>query len=181
MIADRTCIDIKDIHVSRYADRSVRGLCSPPSALGLQMTPVGWQRTHLPLDYTAITCSLLRAMTKELPPPRRPQDSVAALLYPECSPGQLEALEEYRVVWERRNGPTDLTRYYTSRWPKLDQAKLYKASPAQYYHGLPPFVRDFILRGMEQAAREGSLDRFPDEYIELFCSGEMKKGRGPHR
>ena len=111
--------------------------------------------------------------------PRHPQvdASISALLVPWATPEQLQELERHRVAWEAKHGPTDLTRYYTSRWPNDEQSRLYGLDFKAYFEGLPEYFQDMLRNRMKHAAAQGKTDDMPDEYIRLYCLNHMK-GRG---
>lgn len=84
-------------------------------------------------------------------------------------------LEGYLQRWEARHGPVDLTKYYTSMWPRNDQVALMAHHPKRYFDGLPEFVQDYMRHKMESYALEGNLDDAPQTYQTLFVQGLMRR------
>lgn len=109
--------------------------------------------------------------------PRKP--TISELLVPWADDDQLADLETYRIQWEQRHGPVDLTRYYTSRWPSREQDTLYRIDFKAYFEALPTFVQDMIRDRVRTAAREGRGDDLADEYIRLYFHNHMKGPGGP--
>lgn len=85
-----------------------------------------------------------------------PAASISSLLFPGLDARSTFDLEAYRVRWERKHGPTDLTRYYTSRWPAAEADQLCQLNSKEYFLGLPPFVQDY-LREMSRELRRSSM------------------------
>ena len=83
-------------------------------------------------------------------------------------------LEEFRISYERRHGQTDLTRRYTSTWPENERLWLAKMHPAEYFNGLPPFVKAFLKQKMENSLQQGTGDNLPNSMIKLYMSGKME-------
>ncbi len=83
-------------------------------------------------------------------------------------------LEDFRIEWEIKNGPIDITRHYTSMLTSDEQEFLMKAEPKRYFDGLPTFVQDFIREAMREAAAEGSLDNMPSSFLRMYMRGEME-------
>ena len=83
-------------------------------------------------------------------------------------------LEAFRIKYEALNGPTDLTKRYTSTWPQAHRDWLIQNDPKRYFDGLPPFAKAFLKGKMEIAARDGNLDDMPDAFLRLFVSGQME-------
>jgi hypothetical protein len=67
-------------------------------------------------------------------------------------------LEAFRIEYEKKHGPTDLTKYYTCLWPTARQEWLIENYPAEYLEGLPPFVQAYIEQKLKAAAVRGRLD-----------------------
>jgi hypothetical protein len=76
----------------------------------------------------------------DVPPP----SSISCLLFPGLTAETYADMEVHRTRWERKHGPTDLTRYYTSRWPAAEADQLCEINPKEYFLGLPPFVQDYL-------------------------------------
>ena len=89
-----------------------------------------------------------------------------------------QELEQFRIEYESLNGPTDLTRRYTSTWPKPQQDWMYENHTNLWFDGLPPFAKAYIRGQMELP---GSLDDMPDRLIRLYVSGGMKPGNQSER
>lgn len=107
--------------------------------------------------------------------------TIAELLYRLPTQTLRDELEEYRMSWEQAHGRrVDLTRRYTSTWPREQQNFLFHTDPKRYYDGLPPFVQDYIKGKMMLYARDGALDDAPEEYMQMFVRGLMN-GRGDSR
>ena len=83
-------------------------------------------------------------------------------------------LEDFRIKFEAEFGETDLTKRYTSTWPKQDREWLAVHHPQRYWDGLPPFVQAFIRQKMLASQRVGKLDDMPDEALRFYLSGGMK-------
>ena len=90
-------------------------------------------------------------------------------------------LEEFRIEYEALNGPTDLTRRYTSIWPEAQRDWLIRHDVKAYFDGLPPFAKAYFRGKMQLAARDGKLDDMPDNFLQLYVSGGMASGRGSGR
>jgi hypothetical protein len=82
-------------------------------------------------------------------------------------------LENFRVAYEQQNGRTDLTRNYTSLWPKEKREWLFKNDPKSYFDGLPPFVKAYMVHKMKEAAGVGNLDDMPETYLMLYVTQQM--------
>ena len=108
-------------------------------------------------------------------------ETVADIFLYQPTPQRRREFEEYRVEWERVNGPTDLTRFYTCMWPKEQQELLWKIDPKAYFNGLPPFLKDYIRGKLRLVAADGRLDDKPDIYVRMFLSGELGRDTDPHR
>lgn len=99
--------------------------------------------------------------------------TLAEMLLPVSDPAHCRFLEQFRIIYEERFGPTDLTKRYTSTWPEAQQNWLLKNHPKLYFDGLPPFAKAFIRGNMRVAARDGTLDDMPDGMLELYVRGQM--------
>jgi hypothetical protein len=106
--------------------------------------------------------------------PSQHKRSISAVLIPWALPNDIASIERYRVSWERTHGPTDLTKYYTSRWPERDIAVLYDSDFKAFFDGLPPFFQSWIRDKMDRSAAAGALDNMPDEYIRLYFANRMR-------
>ena len=89
-------------------------------------------------------------------------------------------LEQYRQEFEAINGPTDLTRRYTSMWPRDQEDWLFQNATKHWFDGLPLFVRAYLCGKMDIAVEEGRMDDMPDELVRLYMNGEMtiRRSRG---
>lgn len=106
--------------------------------------------------------------------------SISMFLAPHVGADLLPDLEAARLTWERIHGPTDITKYYTSRWPLEAQRQLYDLDFHAYFYGRPPYFQDMIRQRMKSAATRGSIDNMPDEYIRLYCfNGMRNRGDSP--
>jgi hypothetical protein len=88
-------------------------------------------------------------------------ETLAETLFYLSDPEKRRELEEFRIEYEAINGPTDLTRRYTSIWPEQQRAWLAKHDIKRYFDGLPPFARAYLRGKMHLAARDGNLDAMP--------------------
>lgn len=107
--------------------------------------------------------------------------TVAETLFYLADPAKRIELENFRVAYESHYGPTDLTRRYTSTWPKKDQEMLRKADIRLYFSGFPPFAKEFLVRALNSRLKTGKLDDTPDDILEFFLTGEMGFGDGRER
>lgn len=111
----------------------------------------------------------------------RQPETVAELLVYLPDPEKRKELEEFRVKYEALNGATDLTKHYTSMWPKPQQDWLFENHTKLWFDGLPPFAKAYLRGKMEIAANEGRLDDAPEKLLKLFVSGGMNRGRAAGR
>jgi hypothetical protein len=103
--------------------------------------------------------------------------TVAELFVYLSDPVQRQELEEFRVEYEALNGPTDLTKHYTSMWPQPQRELLFQHHTKLWFDGLPPFAKAYLRGKMEIAAKDGRLDDAPDKLLKLFVAGEIRRGR----
>lgn len=135
------------------------------------------------MGYSAnlLTTMGLRAMAGTPPKtfqhqrPERPKTLAEMFLYL-SDPAKRQELEQFRKDYEALNGPTDLTKRYTSTWPEAEQEWLFQNDTKRWFDGLPPFARAYLRGKMEIAAREGDLDDMPDKLLRLYVRGAMKTG-----
>jgi hypothetical protein len=104
----------------------------------------------------------------------REPETLTELLFRMPTRALRKQLEEYRVKYEEIHGPTDLTKRYTSTWPIEQQAWLVQNDLKRYFDGLPSFAKAYLKGKMHMAARDGSLDDMPDNYLRLFVAGQMR-------
>jgi hypothetical protein len=107
--------------------------------------------------------------------------TLAETLFYFSDPKLRRELEEFRVEFEALHGTTDLTKRYTSTWPKVQRDWLREHQPKHYFDGLPLFVKAFIKAKLQVAARNGNLDDVPTYLQRLYVSGNMdisSEGRG---
>lgn len=97
--------------------------------------------------------------------PDAPIEHLADYLFPLPTPEMRADAERFRVEWERINGPSDLTRNYTSMWPSKVRTMLWKQDPEAYFRGLPPFAQEFILQRIKSEAKAGALDDVDPTYL----------------
>ena len=116
-----------------------------------------------------------------MPGRNAPRKTITSFLIPYLPPIGHDNVERYRIEWERLNGPTDLTKYYASRWPAEEANALKQTDLRAYFTALPEFYQDFLRQRMEAEAKAGRLDDTPEGFLELFLSGGMRKGRNPPR
>lgn len=112
--------------------------------------------------------------------PEQPETLAETLFYL-SDPAKRKELEEYRIEFEAVNGPTNLTRRYTSTWPVEQQEWLIKNHVERYFDGLPLFAKAYLRGKMQMAAQDGKLDDMPDALLRLYVSGGMnleRKARG---
>jgi hypothetical protein len=105
-------------------------------------------------------------------PPR--SVTISSLLVPWAEPDAIAEMETFRIAWEKTHGPTDLTRYYTSRWPEKELAALYELDFEAYFEGLPPFFQEMLRDKVRRAAQEGYMDDMPTRYIQQYLRNYMK-------
>jgi hypothetical protein len=104
----------------------------------------------------------------------QPQTLAEMILYYSPNPNTRRLLEEYRIKFEAVHGPTDLTKRYTSTWPRAQQNWLIKHDVKRWFDGLPPFGKAYLRGIMEIEAGKGKLDDMPDDLVRLFIQREMK-------
>lgn len=108
--------------------------------------------------------------------------TLAQILFPLPTLQLQRELEKYRTNYEARFGKTDLTKYYTSQWPRELQNWLTQEHPRHYYDGLPPFVKAWLREKMQAASRAGNYDDASDALLRMYVSGHMNQERdGPSR
>jgi hypothetical protein len=107
--------------------------------------------------------------------------TLAEMMYYLSDPVARRKLEEFRIEYEKMNGPTDLTKRYTCTWPTAHQEWLINNETKQYYEGLPPFVQAWIKNKVLGAARAGRLDDVPDTYLRLYLKNEMTVSKDSNR
>ncbi len=112
---------------------------------------------------------------------RRQPETVAELFVYLSDPDKRRELEEFRVEYEALNGPTDLTRNYTSMWPQAKREWLFEHHTKLWFEGLPPFAQAYLRGKMKIAAKDGRLDDTPEKLLKLFVAGEMSRGRASGR
>jgi hypothetical protein len=103
--------------------------------------------------------------------------TLAGMLYRCTDPEVQQELEQFRIEYEQENGPTDLTKRYTSLWPEVQQAWMIENQQKRYWDGLPEFVQAFIRGKMERAHQAGTLENQPDSrLITLYLQKQMTIG-----
>jgi hypothetical protein len=102
-------------------------------------------------------------------------ETLTDILFPLLDGDERDELEAFRKEYEALNGPTDLTKRYTSMLPEPQQDWLYEHETKRWFDGLPPFARAFMKGKLEIAARDGDLDDMPDEMVALYVSGELDR------
>jgi hypothetical protein len=100
-------------------------------------------------------------------------ETLAGMLCLHLDKTDFRQLEEYRIEFEAVYGPTNLTKRYTSTWPKAQQAWLIEHDTKAYFDGLPPFYKAYLRGKMELHARGGTLDDMPDSLLRLFVTKGM--------
>jgi hypothetical protein len=85
-----------------------------------------------------------------------------------------QELEEFRVDYENKFGPTDLTRRWTTTLSKPQQDWLAEHEPKRYWDGFPPFVQAYIKEKMKAAHRAGKVDDMPGRLLNLYLNGRME-------
>ncbi|MFT3686375.1 MAG: hypothetical protein QM783_15885 [Phycisphaerales bacterium] len=91
------------------------------------------------------------------------------------TPEERAALERFRIEYELKHGPVDLTRRYTCTWPTKQQEWMFAHETEKYFAGLPDFVQAYLLQRFHEVAAAGQLDELPVEYIRLFVGRHMKR------
>jgi hypothetical protein len=99
---------------------------------------------------------------------------MAEMLFPLANADSRQKLEAWRIEYEQSHGPTDLTVRYTSTWLPAYQEWLIQHETRRYFDGLPPFAKAWIKGKFVGAAREGTLDDMPDEFLRLYLANEMR-------
>jgi hypothetical protein len=107
------------------------------------------------------------------PDPTKPPETVAEIFLYLPDPAKRQELEKFRIEYEALNGPTDLTRNYTSMWPQPQRDWLFENHTQLWFDGLPRFAQAYLRGKGELAARDGRLDDFPDNLLQLYVSGGM--------
>jgi hypothetical protein len=105
-------------------------------------------------------------------------ETLAEIFFYLSDPAKRRELEEFRKEYEAVNGPTDLTKRFTSTWPEPQQDWLLEHDSKRWFDGLPPFAQAYLRGKVQITAREGRLDDLDDELVRLYVSGQMKSGRG---
>ncbi len=108
-------------------------------------------------------------------PHRGGPPTLASMLYPHAEPKDQAALEACRKKWEEENGPTDLTRRYTSLWPASQQRHLIEIDPNAWLSGIPGFAQEFLKEKMTNLV--SSQAGFSE--LEAPASVWLKKVVGP--
>lgn len=106
-------------------------------------------------------------------PPRKPTQTLSQFLFPVIGESRINAIEQYRIAYEKIHGPTDLTKRYTSLWPDEQMEWLAEHEPKRYFDGLPPFVKALLKEKIQVAADTGKLDDIPEPFFQLFLRGQM--------
>jgi hypothetical protein len=105
-----------------------------------------------------------------IPGEERDEKTLAELVLWLDDPDARRELEDFRIKFEAEFGPTDLTKRYTSTWPKPEQNWLIKHHPKRYWDGLPPFAQGFLRQKMVTARRLGKLDDVSDDSMKLYLA-----------
>lgn len=100
--------------------------------------------------------------------------SLTEFLFPLDDPDVSADLEQFRVDYERRFGPTDVGRIYTSMLPKERREWLFEHFPEHYWNGLPPYAQAFLIRRIKSAASDGKLDLVSDSFLSLYSQGKLR-------
>ena len=113
---------------------------------------------------------------------QRDTRTVAETLFYLEDPKRRLELEQFRIDYEKKHGPTDLTKRYTCTWPAEGQEILREQDPKAYFEGFPDFVKAYIKRFAEKRKEIGVLDETPDDLLELLIRGQVSKENcGGHR
>ena len=99
--------------------------------------------------------------------------TIADMLFPLSNPLSRTQLEDFRLSYEKAYGPTDLTKRYTSTWPRDQQSWLLKYQTKMYFEGLPSFAKAWIKGKLMGAAEAGTLDDMPENFLRLFAEREL--------
>ena len=86
-------------------------------------------------------------------------------------------LENFRIEYEKTNGPTDLTKRYSSTLPSEMQEWLLSEYPERYWDGLPQFAQAFFMERLRNAANLGELDTLPSHLLRMYISKRRENGR----
>lgn len=102
--------------------------------------------------------------------------SLSDLLFYLPTPELRAELEEFRLKYEAKHGPTDMTKSYTSRWPAEQQAWMLnhdKHTREAWLRGVPDFAREFCRLRVNAAATSGALsgDATTIQWIRDFIGG----------
>jgi hypothetical protein len=68
-------------------------------------------------------------------------ETLAETLFYLSDPSRRQELERFRVKYEKLNGSTDLTKRYTSTWPKAEQDWIFEHHTKEWFDGLPRFAK----------------------------------------
>lgn len=98
--------------------------------------------------------------------------AITQKLFPLTSDVSLRKLTEFRIEFEKQNGPTDLNREYTSQLPEDDQICLRRLSTLAYVSGYPDFVIAYLEGVYARMQRTGCLDDASDFMVELYVRSE---------
>ena len=104
--------------------------------------------------------------------------TITNVLFPYLSRDVCIRLEAFRLQWEEVNGVTDLTKYYSSRWPRDQQVALIRRDFQAYVRALPLFFVDWIDRDLHAAVQAGPSSEISDKFICLFNLG--RSSGNPH-
>jgi len=101
--------------------------------------------------------------------------SITDILFPEMSAEARLRVERFRQTWVERNGPIDLTKYYTSRWPRSEQLALIELDFNAYLSGLPAFFQNMLHDMITDASLRGEMADLPKQYVEQFMGSSRRR------
>lgn len=107
-----------------------------------------------------------------------PYRTVADVLFWMEDAARREELEAFRIKFEERHGPTDLTKRYTSTWPIEQQRLLATVDPLRYFNGLPRFVQGYLNQLISMTQEELGLDALSSELLAYVAQSRRGTSRG---
>jgi hypothetical protein len=123
----------------------------------------------------------MKRSQEQRPETAGPPETVAEIFFHLSDSAKRQELQKFRIEYEALNGPTDLTRNYTSMWPQPQQGWPFANHTQLWFDGLPRFAQAYLRGKAELVARDGRLDDIPDTLLRLYASGGMNPRRAHGR